>query len=449
MSVRVLILDDESSVLEVLKACLDAQHYECQTTESPFEALGWLERQPFDVLITDVRMPEMNGIDVVRRAKELDENLAIIIVTAIMDVNNAVQAVRVGADDYVLKPFNMSEISISVTRAVEKRALILDAQRYQQELESRVQIATEDLERLNRELYDTKEYLENLLHSTVDAIVTIDNDGKIEFANRGALRMLGYSEAEFQGRAAATLFAGGAEELRVLRGRITYDTPLQNYETELIRRDGQKAPVSMSVSLVKGSNRRRPALLAICKDITEQRRLQHELHELSIRDNLTGLYNQRYFYDRLKAEIERARRQKHPLSLLLFDIDRFKQYNDAHGHLDGDKVLQAVGQVVFDCTRDHVDTGFRYGGDEFVVILPEADERQALQIAERIRQSFEAKRFDELTLSMGLMSYRDGYSLPTFIQFADAMMYDAKRSGGNNVFVYNPEKHKPIEEAKK
>ena len=447
MSARILILDDEPSVLEVLNTCLTAQNYECQTTESPFEALGWLERRTFDVLITDVRMPEMNGIDVVRRAKELDEDLAIIIVTAIMDVNNAVQAMRVGADDYVLKPFNMSEISIAVSRAVEKRTLVLDAQRYQHELESRVQLATHDLERVNRELHDTKEYLESLLHSTVDAILTIDNDGRIEFANQGALRMLGYAEAEFKGRDASTLFAGGVDELRMLRGRINDDTPFQSYETELIGRDGKKTPVSMSVSLVRGANRRTPALLAICKDITEQRRLQHELRELSIRDSLTGLYNQRYFYDRLKTEIERARRQKHPLSLLLFDIDQFKQYNDAHGHLDGDKVLQTVGQVVFDCTRDHVDTGFRYGGDEFTVILPEADEKQAMQIAERIRQSFEAKRFDDLTLSMGLMCYRDGYSLPTFIQFADAMMYDAKRSGGNNVFVYNPQE--PIEEANK
>jgi diguanylate cyclase (GGDEF)-like protein len=180
-------------------------------------------------------------------------------------------------------------------------------------------------------------------------------------------------------------------------------------------------------------------VLAICKDITEQKRLESELKEMSIKDSLTNLYNQRYFYDRLEAEIERAKRQGHPLSLLLFDVDQFKTYNDCHGHLDGDKVLKAAGQVVVECTREHVDIGFRYGGDEFTVILPEASEEQALSIARRIRATFESRHFDNLTVSIGLMSYREGSSLRSFIRFTDAMMYDAKRSGGNRVYVYRPD----------
>jgi diguanylate cyclase (GGDEF)-like protein len=98
-----------------------------------------------------------------------------------------------------------------------------------------------------------------------------------------------------------------------------------------------------------------------------------------------------------------------------------------------------VADVVRECTRDHVDIGFRYGGDEFTVILPEADETQARLIGERIRSGFEAHRFDHLTLSVGIMAYRDGYSLRSFIQFADTVMYDAKRAGGNRVYVYKPE----------
>ena len=98
--------------------------------------------------------------------------------------------------------------------------------------------------------------------------------------------------------------------------------------------------------------------------------------------------------------------------------------------------LQAVGRVVHECTRDHVDLGFRYGGDEFTVILPEADEAQAHNIAERIRRGFEALAYDDLTLSIGLMSYDEDVTLRKFVQFADAMMYDAKRSGGNQVFAY-------------
>ncbi|MFP4191227.1 MAG: diguanylate cyclase [Candidatus Hydrogenedentota bacterium] len=439
MSERILILDDEQSVLDVLSQLLTSEGYVCHTTVSPSDALDLVENERFALLITDVRMPEMDGIKVVHQAKVIDKNLAIIVATAILDVTNAVEAIRAGADDYVLKPFNLGEITLAVSRALDKRKRVLDALEYQQDLEERIRGATEDLEVVNHELHETKQYLENLLHSTVDAIFTLDREDQMEFVNHGAMELLGLSQEEFIGKAAAEVLRGGEQELRNLRLQVTPERPLRNYETELRRKNGQLVPVSVSVSVVKGARSRGEALLAICRDITEQRRLEQKLRDLSIKDSLTGVYNQRYFYERLKTEIERARRQKHPLSLLFFDIDRFKGYNDTYGHLEGDRVLRAVGSLVLDCTREHVDAGFRYGGDEFTVILPEASEKQALRIAERIRTKFEAQQFNGLTLSIGLMAYQEGYSLPLFIQFTDAMMYGAKRAGGNVVYVYEPE----------
>ena len=119
-----------------------------------------------------------------------------------------------------------------------------------------------------------------------------------------------------------------------------------------------------------------------------------------------------------------------------FGVDHFKPYNDSRGHLEGDKVLHAVGDVIRVCTREHVDYGFRYGGDEFTVILPEAPLEQAHLIADRIREMFAEKRFDLLTMSIGLTSYQEGYSVRKFIQYTDSLMYDAKRAGGNRVYVF-------------
>ncbi len=438
MSERILIVDDEYSVLDVLSQLLTSEGYVCHTTTSPSDALNLVASEGFSLLITDVRMPEMDGITVVRHAKSIDENLAIVVVTAIYDVTNAVEAIRAGADDYVLKPFNMGEITLAASRALDKRRGVLSALEYQQALEERVRAATADLEAVNQELYETKQYLENILNSTVDAIFTVDPQDRMEFVNHGAMQLLGLAQEDFIGEAASTILGGGEQEIQDLRSEVTPEKPLQNYETELRRRDGELVPVSVSVSVVKGARASREALLAICRDITEQRRLEQKLRDLSIKDSLTGVYNQRYFYERLKTEIERARRQRHSLSLLFFDIDHFKGYNDTYGHLEGDRVLRAVGSLILDCTREHVDTGFRYGGDEFTVILPEATEKQALQIAERIRTRFEEQAFDGLTLSIGLMAYQEGYSLPLFIQFTDAMMYGAKRAGGNVVYVFEP-----------
>lgn len=436
----ILILDDEKSILDILEQHLEGEGYPCAVTSSPKQALDWLRNGRYALLITDIKMPELSGIEVVQQLKSINEDVAIVVVTAMIEVTNAIQAMRAGADDYVLKPFNLSEISLSVARALEKRRLVMENRRYQRELESRVAAARGDLEAAYGELRKTKEYLENLIDSTLDGIITIDHEGRISFANRGAHRLLGFSDNEIFGASVDDLFVGGHEEVRYIRRVLGEDRPLQNYETELKHKGGRVIPVSMSISLVKGGEEKHPETLAICKDITEQKRLERELKEMTIRDSLTGLYNQRYFYDRLEAEIERAKRQQRPLSLLLVDIDNFKTYNDAHGHLEGDRVLQTVGQVITECTREHVDFGFRYGGDEFTVILPEAPETQAFQIAERIRETFEAKRFDMLTLSIGLMAYRPGHPLRKFIQFTDSMMYDAKRAGGNRVYVYDPEK---------
>lgn len=439
MKQRILILDDESSILELLGQHLSEEGYECELFTSAVSALDTLKTKRFDLIITDLKMPEVHGIDVVVQAKAEDDEVAVIVVTALMEVTNAIEAMRAGADDYLLKPFNLTEISLAVEKALDRRNLVIENRKYKRELESRVKEATADLERANDELRSTKEYLESLLESTVDAILTVGDDMRVSFANEGANVMFGHDRDALLRMPFVQLLHGGQDELTYIFRMLGHDKPLQNYETEVAHRNGALIPVNMSLSQVRDADQGTVSTLAICKDITQQKRLENELKEMSIKDSLTSLYNQRYFYDRLDAEIERATRQGHPLSLLLFDVDKFKPYNDCHGHLEGDKVLRAAGEVVLECTREHVDVGFRYGGDEFTVILPEADERQAYVIAERIRQSFEAKRFDRLTLSVGLMEYRPGSTLRSFVRFADAMMYDAKKSGGNKVFIYKPE----------
>jgi len=433
---RILVLDDEPSILEILGQHLSEGKYEVVLKSSPFEALALLEKEHFALLITDLKMPEMHGIEVLERARRLDEDLAVIVVTALMDIQNAIDAMRAGAYDYLLKPFNLAEITFSVEKAMRSRKLVLENRRYQIDLEEQVRLATEELARANRELKATKDYLENLLHSSIDSILTVDTQSMVTYANQGTTKMMGYPLEEFVGHPFDAFLAGGKDEGDYIRRLLLANPEIQNYETEIVRKDGQHLPVSMSISVVKGSNGIWTNFLAICKDITAQKNVEAALKEESIKDGLTGLYNQRYFHDRLESEIERARRQGHSLSLLLFDVDQFKGYNDSHGHLEGDRVLRTIGQVVLECTREHVDIGFRYGGDEFTVILPEAREEQAMLIAERIRVTFEQKHFDKLTLSIGLMTYKIGQTSRAFIHIVDKMMYSAKRSGGNKVLVY-------------
>ncbi|MFA5802506.1 MAG: diguanylate cyclase [Thermoleophilia bacterium] len=160
-----------------------------------------------------------------------------------------------------------------------------------------------------------------------------------------------------------------------------------------------------------------------------------KMEELSMTDSLTHLFNRRHFYRRIKEEMKRAKRQKHPVSLLVVDLDNLKEYNDKHGHLKGDEALRGVAQAVTASIRQDVDTGYRYGGDEFAVILPYSDEIEAAEVAERLRKTFEDFGFEGTSLSIGLAEIDFDEALDDFVTRADTAMYAAKNSGGNRVHI--------------
>jgi diguanylate cyclase (GGDEF)-like protein len=171
--------------------------------------------------------------------------------------------------------------------------------------------------------------------------------------------------------------------------------------------------------------------------LKEKERLEEEVRRLSITDDLTGLHNHRHFFKTLGSEIIRKERQKTTLSLLMFDIDHFKRYNDLYGHLEGDKVLKKIGEIVSHSIRSNVDSGYRYGGDEFAALLIGATRNQALHIAERIRSMIQEAGFEHITVSIGLAEFKEQMDIEAFVKAADNAMYMAKHSGGNQVHMSN------------
>jgi diguanylate cyclase (GGDEF)-like protein len=179
----------------------------------------------------------------------------------------------------------------------------------------------------------------------------------------------------------------------------------------------------------------------------EEFRSQVELRNAAERDHLTGCYNRRYLHEQLMgAELARAERFSHSLTVLLCDIDHFKKINDTHGHADGDAVLRRFAALLKGLTREHVDSVVRYGGEEFLAVLPETDLAGGVHLAERLRSAFAATAIPALdgsasirtTASFGVATVnfsrsKAGYTLPELISSADKMMYDAKRKGRNRV----------------
>ncbi|MBU0545200.1 MAG: sensor domain-containing diguanylate cyclase [Proteobacteria bacterium] len=184
----------------------------------------------------------------------------------------------------------------------------------------------------------------------------------------------------------------------------------------------------------------------VVADITRRKHAEEALREsenryrdLSIVDALTQLYNYRHFYFQLKIELDRSNRYKLPLTLLLLDLDNFKAFNDVYGHVEGDQVLRRLGQVIKRCLRE-TDFGYRYGGEEFTVLLPMTTSVEGVFTAERIRTEFKNETFSpapgqevRLTLSVGLGQYKPKEEMKAFVHRVDQLMYQAKKNGKDKV----------------
>jgi two-component system cell cycle response regulator len=183
------------------------------------------------------------------------------------------------------------------------------------------------------------------------------------------------------------------------------------------------------------------------RQLTKERvQILEKLEKLAITDGLTKLYNLRHFYNQLEVEVDRSNRYGHSLGLLLLDIDRFKDYNDSHGHLEGDKVLIKLSQIIRSCLRT-MDSAFRYGGEEFTIILPETGGGEAKTVAQRIRKAVETEKFFpepnkpyQVTISIGVTEYRQKEKLASFVKRADKAMYLSKLDGRNKVSTLFAEK---------
>ncbi len=281
----VLVVDDEESVREPIVAMLEHLGFKADSAVSSEEALEMLTQKPYTFLLTDIRMPGIDGLELIKRIKRSHPETCVIAMTGYSREFNYVEVINTGATDFVNKPFVIEELEAKI-----KRAII-------------------------------------------------------------------------------------------------------------------------------------------------ERNIRQELQRLSITDSLTGLYNQRHFYARLNDEIPRAKRQKHNLALILLDLDDFKQYNDKYGHLAGDELLQNVGKVINSNVRQGVDLGFRYGGDEFAVLLIDADEGIAEMMSARIEKGIEEEC--GITASTGSVIFADNLTAETLVEEADRRLYGSKEQRNN---VKGPQK---------
>ena len=285
----------------------------------------------------------------------------------------------------------------------------------------------------------------NLIAICPDGIIGVDKNGTVVIFNAKAAALTQRRPEDVIGSLDIGQIYGSREQARRVK-KVLYAEDyggmgrLEGFETSIVDINSLIIPIRLSAALII-DNGNEVGSVGFFHDLTNQKALEEKLHILSITDGLTDLFNQRHFHACLADEIDRVVRYNSPLSLICFDLDNFKDCNDRLGHLEGDNVLRRIGNLLKVITR-HSDKSFRYGGDEFFVLLPETGLKQAIITAEKIRQIFNDSwpyeisgtgALSRVTLSMGVVQREDETSGVALIKRADVAMYNAKNQGGNRV----------------
>ncbi len=287
-------------------------------------------------------------------------------------------------------------------------------------------------------LRNEQDKLATIILSAREGIVVTDSDGKVVLMNPAAELLLGKSMRELVDSGFMSLI----DDPSGLKNLLERDPSIKEPETVHFN----QRVLSVYAATIRTPQGGVVGSAALIRDITEEKRLEERLRRLSTTDGLTGLFNRRHLDETLTTELERALRYNAPLSIMMFDVDHFKRFNDEHGHDQGDRVLQAIAQSLQEHVRK-VDVPCRYGGEEFLAILPGTNQAGAIIVSERLRHAIEQMEVDGLkvTISIGVASVPelDVRSSATLVEAADSALYRAKRAGRNQVIAAHKGDPKP------
>ncbi|MEF3191525.1 MAG: diguanylate cyclase [Campylobacterales bacterium] len=416
--VSILIVEDEADVRQQLATFLrrrGATIYEAANGEEGLELFNKLAP---NLIISDIQMPKMTGLEMARIIKSQSIDTPIIIATAFSDQKRLFEAIESGVDGYLAKPVKLEKIWQEVQKAlkiflyhqeIKEKNLLLERQKMELE---------RDREIINRYVLYSKTDLQGIIVEVTDAFC----------------QLTGYSREELIGRSHNILRDPQAdpEIYRKLWETIT-SGQIWTGELHNRRKDGSYYWTKAVIGPLRDLSGEIVGYYGIGEDLS----IQKMIEESAVRDPLTGIYNRKRFNQVVEVEMERAQRYNVALSLVMFDIDHFKHINDTFGHQCGDEVLRTLASLVDSHVRK-VDLFARWGGEEFMILLPENSIEEAAMLAEKLRSLIASAEFEccgSVTCSFGVTQYRKDDTFDGFFERVDRGLYQAKNEGRNCVRV--------------
>lgn len=437
----VMILDDRvtnRNIFAKLAASI-ADDVRVQSFGDPAEALASISHPIPDLVVTDYKMPGMNGAEFIRRFRALDgcDDVPVIAITVYEERSFRLAVLEAGATDFLLSPVDHAEF---VTRArnllrMRMQSLIIKSRAHSLERE------LEDSERSREQLMrDSRERLAQVIDTVPAAISAYDREGRCVFLNSHAAGRIGLDPAAAIGRSAVDLIGEEMGGRSVALDQMVFRSgcALPTFEEEQAQRHGGENAVWLTTkSPLRDGSGAIIAVLTSSLEITDRKKAERHLVHLAHHDALTGLANRTLLQDRLRREIVRARRGDRMFGLLMLDLDRFKNVNDALGHHAGDDLIRAVGERLSTIVGED-DTLARLGGDEFAVLLADIScPQRAFDVAERIVAAMGhpfaiAGQDIVIGASIGVVIHpNDGDDVDNLLKKVDIAMYRAKAEGRN------------------
>ncbi|WP_243369679.1 EAL domain-containing protein [Geotalea sp. SG265] len=375
-----------------------------------------------DIVLTDMKMPVMDGITMAKEIKQLSEGAKIIILSAQSDTRLLLEAIDIGISHYVLKPIDHGKLQSVIEECLESC-------RQEQRL---------------REQEDFIRSLSRAVEQSPVSIMITDTGGRIQYVNPTFTKLTGYNPAEAVGNKPNMLKSGqiAPEEYRKLWEIISGGGEWWG-EFHNRKKDGTFYWALTSISPITDGENSITHYIAFQEDITERKAAEETIRQMAYYDTLTGLPNRQLFNELMHLALAQAQRHGRLLAILFLDLDRFKVINDTLGHGVGDELLKAAALRLRECCRRDIDTVARRGGDEFIILLPDLDSiQEAVRVAQKIIEAFN-RLFVlpdiELFVStcIGISIYPDdGKDTETLIKNADMAMYRAKEQGRNRYHLY-------------
>ena len=469
MTPSILIVDDETSFRSVVLDLLQDNGWVAAGAASGEEALSLLNKGRYDIVFSDLRMPGIDGLTLLKEIKKKDPMIEVIMVTSHTSVSSAIEALRLGAYDYLIKPLeDIEQVLALVKRVSDKFSLEHEKAKLLEDLK----VKNHELEESNLKVIQYSMDISALYAAEKEILAGLDLSEVYERSVASLSKLVGLRPAALwvlsgSGKNLLPEAQSGFETMDWPDWIVPVPQPLPKPTVEIQHAliEALKAKVSLESALFHPvyshrkllgflgifdskkdpfTKRETDILSRLCSSVSlaiENARLYEKVKALAIRDGLTGLYNRRHFEEVLNTEVIRAVRHKHPASLIFLDVDYFKNYNDLQGHMMGDEALKEIANLLMKRARV-TDIVCRYGGEEFVIILPYTDKANARMVAEEIRAHVEAHPFSNreqqpggaVTVSLGISECpTDGESGSELLKRADEALYRAKGAGRNKV----------------